>query len=136
MQRIHLQNPETLIKIYEAATREVEPPKSVVRGGADLRKFDEAGTKFELVLTYTYRSGRFSKEKTVIAAVPINRAANSLLEVDLSGVTFRALTFKKGNFEEEWSGSIDEARAQFPEVVEVFETDVKALLSKVPHFQP
>jgi len=132
MTLIKVKDPESLAKAYVELTMQSEPAKNVERGGADLRKLDEAGTKFELVITYTVKAGRFSKEKTVIAVIPVSRVANGVLQMDVNNVTFRSLAFKKGNFEEEWSGSLSEAQSQFPDLVKVFETDIKNLVAKFP----
>lgn len=132
MALIRVKEPEVLAKAYGSIAVEAEPVKNVARGGADLRKLDEAGTKFEFVITYTVKAGKFSKEKTVIAVVPVSRVANGVLDLNLNDVTFRSLAFKKGNFEEEWNGNMDEAREQFPDVVKAFEIDIKSLVGKFP----
>ncbi|MCS7105326.1 MAG: hypothetical protein NZ954_07155 [Thermofilaceae archaeon] len=127
MQTLNLKNPETLVKKYEQIVCEAEPVKNVERGGSDLRKLDEAGTNLEFVITYTYKPGRFSKEKTVIAVIPVERMGNGVFTGDVSRVVFRSLSYNKGNFEEEWSGGLGEAKTRFPEIVKAFEEDVKAL---------
>lgn len=134
MALIKVKDPEALVKAYADVAVQAEPVKNVTRGGADLRKLDEAGTKFELVINYSVKAGRFSKEKTVIAIVPVNRVANGVLDLNLNDVVFRSLAFKKGNFEEEWSGNLSEARAQFPDVVKAFEEDVQSLVEKLSGF--
>ncbi len=134
MPRLTLESAESLARLCEGVLREAEPVKGVERGGVDLRKLDEAGTKFELVLTYIYRSGKLAKkEKTVIAVIPVQREVNGVFNMDLEGVVFRSLTFRKGNFEEEWSGSAEEVGAKFPEVAEAFKRDVEALLARASH---
>lgn len=94
-----------------------------------MRKLDEAGSTYEFVITYTFKPGRFAKEKTVVAVVPVKREMNGLFDCDASGVTFRVLAFKKGNFEEEWSGDLEKARSEIPDVVRAFEEDVADLSS-------
>lgn len=130
MALIRVKDPEILAKAYGNIAMQSEPLKNVARGGADLRKLDEAGTKYELVITYTVKTGKFSKEKTVIAVIPVCKVADGVMDVDVNSVTFRSLSFKKGNFEEEWSGDLNEARSQFPDVVKAFEADIDGLVAR------
>jgi len=131
MPTVKLTDAEALAKLCEEVLREAEPVKNVERGGVDLRKLDEEGTKFELVITYSYRTGKLlSKNKTVVAVVPVSRSPSGALEVDVDGTVIRSLTFVKGNFEEEWSGSVEEAKSKFPEVVQAFKRDVESLLAR------
>lgn len=131
MPMVSLESADRLAKICEGVLQEATPVKNVERGGVDLRKLDEAGTSFELVLTYSYKAGKLAKkERTVIAVIPVRRVTNGLFDLSLSDVVFRSLSFKKGNFEEEWSGNVEEAQAKFPEVVEAFKHDIDSLLAK------
>jgi len=127
MQSLQLRNPEKLVEVYGRLAQEAPPVKNVVRGGSDLRKLDEAGSNLEFVITYTFKPGRFSKEKTVVAVVPVKRSANGVFIGDVGATVFRVLSLKKGNFEEEWSGSLEEAKAQLPDVATAFEADIKAI---------
>ena len=132
MPTVSLDGADRLAKICEGVMREAPPVRNVERGGVDLRKLDEAGTNFELVLTYVYKAGKLAKkERTVIAVLPVKRVANGLFDLGLENVVFRSLSFKKGNFEEEWSGNIEEAQEKFPEVVEAFKLDIDSLLTKI-----
>jgi len=127
MQNFRLTNPEALVNVYSRVAQEAAPAKNVSRGGADLRKLDEAGSNLELVITYVYKPGRFAKEKTVVAVVPVKRVENGVFVGEVGATVIRVLSMKKGNLEEEWSGSLEEAKAQLPEVVNAFEADMEAL---------
>jgi hypothetical protein len=127
MQSFQLRNPEKLVEVYGRVAQEAPSVKNVVRGGSDLRKLDEAGSNLEFVMTYTFKPGRFAKEKTIVAVVPVKRTANGVFVGDVSSTVFRVLSLKKGNFEEEWSGNLEEAKAQLPDIASTFETDIEAI---------
>lgn len=129
MQHFKVENPEKLVAAYSSIVSSKGGGKSVGRGGSDLRKLDEAGSTYEFVITYTFKPGRFAKEKTVVAIVPVRREMNGLFECNVGEVTFRVLAFKKGNFEEEWSGDLEKARSEIPDVVRAFEDDIADLSS-------
>lgn len=127
MRNFQLKDPEKLVEVYSRVAQEAPSAKNVVRGGSDLRKLDEAGSNLEFVVTYTFKPGRFAKEKTVVAIVPVKRTSNGFFVGEVGATVFRVLSLKKGNFEEEWSGSLEEAKAQLPDVVSAFEADIEAV---------
>lgn len=131
MQHLKVDNPEKLVTAYSGIVSSKGEGKTVSRGGSDLRKLDEIGSTYEFVITYTYKPGRFAKEKTVVAIVPVKRAMNRLFECNIGEVTFRILAFKKGNFEEEWSGDLGKAKSEIPDIVQAFEEDITDLASTV-----
>jgi len=131
MQSFRIINPEKLVNVYGRVAQEAAPVKSVARGGADLRKLDEAGSNLELVITYVYKPGRFAKEKTVVAIVPVKRVENGAFVGEVGSTVIRVLSMRKGNFEEEWSGSLEEAKAKLPEVVSAFEADIEAITKTI-----
>ena len=127
MRSFRVANPEELVSAYSRIAQEAAPVKGVTRGGADLRKLDEAGSNLELVITYVYKPGRFAKEKTVVAIVPVKRTENGAFMGEMGSTAIRVLSMKKGNLEEEWGGSLEEAKARLPDVVGAFEADMKAI---------
>lgn len=124
---LELRNPGELLKRYERVVSEAQPVKGVVRGGSDLKKLDEAGTTYEFVITYVYKPGRFAKEMTVVAVVPVKRLVNGVFTCDFSSAIVRVLSYRKGNLEEEWSGSLEEAKGRVLEVASAIEADAEAL---------
>ena len=128
---LKISNLEEASRKYEKLLLSKPEVKKVKRGGCDVRFITQDKTEVELVTTYSFKTGFFGKEKTVVVTLPLKREANGDYAGRIDESFFRILVNKKGNFEEEWSGTLEEARGKIPDIVNAYLEDINDLKAQL-----
>lgn len=127
---IVLRNIERDAKVYEQLLLSKSESKKVRRGGCDVRFITEDKSKAELVTTYSFKKGMLGKEKTVVVTLPLQREAGAYTG-RIGESYFRIIVDKKGSYEEEWGGSLEEAKKEIPDITEAYLEDVGDLRARL-----
>jgi len=130
-QTLEVRNPEEALNALSRILSSKQGGKKVRRGGCDLRRLDEEGSTYELVATYVYKPGRFSKERSVVVVLPLKRSPDGIYRGDLGEAVFRILVDKKGSLEEEWSGNLKDAEGKIPDVAKMYLEDMNDLVESI-----
>ncbi|HDD33834.1 MAG: hypothetical protein DRK00_03350 [Thermoprotei archaeon] len=130
-QTLEVRNPEEALNTLSKVLSSKQGGKRVRRGGCDLRRLDEEGSTYELVTTYIYKPGRFSKERSVVVVLPLKRSPDGIYKGDLNEAVFRILVDKKGSLEEEWSGNLKDAENKIPDIAKMYLEDINDLVEAI-----